>query len=95
MKPRLIFVALDATLTLMSRPRNSPLRAWREKQTDANGVPLSLADVAPRFGVHRGTLHRWETGATLMGAKRAVEIAKITGLSLSDLRPDLWKRPRR
>ena len=70
----------------------SALRAWRSAQEEKTGERWSLERAAELFGVDRTTFYRWEVAR--VPAERVMEISRITKLDPSQLRPDLWKRPR-
>jgi DNA-binding transcriptional regulator YdaS (Cro superfamily) len=49
---------------------------------------LRLADLARLAGVDKGTATRWDQGR--IPAERVLDIEQMTGVSRSDLRPDLY-----
>ena len=49
---------------------------------------LMLAHVAGKLGVDKATMTRW--AQTRVPAERVAQVARETGVSKSDMRPDLW-----
>jgi DNA-binding transcriptional regulator YdaS (Cro superfamily) len=49
---------------------------------------LRLADLSRLAGVDKGTATRWDQGR--IPAERVLDIEQMTGISRSDLRPDLY-----
>jgi transcriptional regulator with XRE-family HTH domain len=64
---------------------DSPLRAYRAKSG------LTLERIGAEFGVHKTTILRWEEGH--LPAERVLLLAKFTGLTPQELRPDLYPPP--
>ena len=62
-----------------------PLKAYREKQDP----PLSHEKLAALLGVTRETVSRWESGTRKIKPAILPVIAERTGISPSELRPDL------
>jgi DNA-binding transcriptional regulator YdaS (Cro superfamily) len=60
----------------------SPLTTYRE----THGKTLS--DLGALFGVNKSTVLRWEEGG--VPVERVSEIAKATGISRGELRPDIF-----
>ncbi len=48
---------------------------------------LRPADLARILGVNKGTVSRWSSNG--VPAERVAEVARVTGLSPSEIRPDL------
>ncbi|WP_428980140.1 YdaS family helix-turn-helix protein [Brucella anthropi] len=51
---------------------------------------ISFADLARKIGVTRGAVSQWER----VPAERIAEVAHITGLPMSTIRPDLFEQSR-
>lgn len=49
---------------------------------------VGLADLAKACGVSYQAVRKWESGR--IPAERAVQVSKVTGIPLNELRPDLW-----
>jgi DNA-binding transcriptional regulator YdaS (Cro superfamily) len=49
---------------------------------------LRMVDLSRLTGVDKGTATKWDRGR--IPAERVLEIEQITGISRSDLRPDLY-----
>jgi DNA-binding transcriptional regulator YdaS (Cro superfamily) len=49
---------------------------------------LLLADLSRLAGVNKGTTTRWDQGR--IPAERVLEVETLTGISRSDLRPDIY-----
>lgn len=49
---------------------------------------ISFADLARKIGVTRGAISQWDR----VPAERIAEVANITGLPMSTIRPDLFKK---
>lgn len=49
---------------------------------------ISFADLARKIGVTRGAISQWDR----VPAERIAEVANITGLPMSAIRPDLFKQ---
>lgn len=62
-----------------------PLRAWRKSIE-----PGTLEAAADRLGVKAPMLSRWETGMRAIPPHRVLGIERVTGISRSTLRPDLY-----
>lgn len=62
-----------------------PLKAYRAKEGLTQGA------LASRLGVNRTSVARWETGARKIDDGLVDVVAKATGISVRDLRPDLAK----
>lgn len=60
------------------------LKDWRAS------AKMSAEDAARQANVSLPTWSRWETGARRVPAERVVEIARVTGISRHELRPDLY-----
>lgn len=66
----------------------SALRQWRL------GLPAdrrSLSIVARTFGVSKVELYRWETGKRRIPPEKVPAISAITGIPMSELRPDVFR----
>lgn len=48
---------------------------------------LTVRDLADRFGVERTTIWRWQQRVPL---DRVAEVARVTGIPVHDIRPDLF-----
>lgn len=64
-----------------------PLKAFRENQDP----PLSQQQLAELLGVKRETVNRWESGARQIDLEKLPVIAERTGITPSELRPDVAK----
>ena len=64
--------------------RLTKLIEWRQLNN------ITLTGLGDSLGVSHSTVLRWEKGDILLPAERAVEISKLTGVPLHELRPDLW-----
>jgi transcriptional regulator with XRE-family HTH domain len=62
-----------------------PLTAYRKRQSP----PLTQGALAAKFGVARTTVARWETGTRKIDDKLVPLLSEETGISPSELRPDL------
>lgn len=49
---------------------------------------MYLVDLARMIGVDKSTVTRWDQGR--IPAERVLDIERVTGVSRSDLRPDLY-----
>ena len=75
---------------MAQRTRYRPLvalKAFRER----HNPPLSQSDLADKFGVSRVTVTRWESGSRQPNRDVLPTVLRITGLPLSEIRPDLAK----
>ncbi len=52
-----------------------------------NKAGLKSVDLARALGVNKGTVSRWASGG--VPPERVAEVARVTGLSPSEIRPDL------
>jgi len=62
-----------------------PLRAWRKSIE-----PGTLEAAAELLGVKPPMLSRWETGSRAIPPHRVIGIERVTGISRSTLRPDIY-----
>jgi len=62
----------------------TPLKSWREQEN------LSAEDAAKRAGVSLPTWSRWETGSRRIPAERVPDVARLSGIAPSALRPDVF-----
>lgn len=53
---------------------------------------LSQEAFAEAMGVSRPAVTRWETGARKIDGKLVPKVSQLTGIPVSDLRPDLFPR---
>lgn len=63
-----------------------PLTEYRE----ANELSLEALGVA-LGGVNKSTVLRWEGGEVLIPIERLDDIERVTGISRTQLRPDIFK----
>ena len=63
---------------------DTPLKSWREQEK------LSAEDAAKEAGVSLPTWSRWETGSRRIPAERVPDVARVTGIAPSTLRPDVF-----
>ena len=56
-------------------------------QLKLNG--FKLVDLAERMGVNKATVTRWSINR--VPAERVLDVARITGISKEQLRPDLYR----
>jgi transcriptional regulator with XRE-family HTH domain len=62
-----------------------PLRQYRERQVP----PLTQDQLAELLGVSKGTVSRWESGNRKVDDDLLPSVSEKTGISPSELRPDL------
>jgi transcriptional regulator with XRE-family HTH domain len=62
-----------------------PLRAFRSRQSP----PLTQKQLGDILGVRRETVARWETEAQKIDAELLPLVSERTGITPSELRPDL------
>jgi DNA-binding transcriptional regulator YdaS (Cro superfamily) len=48
------------------------------------------ADIAASIGVNPEVVRLWRHGRRKINAERAIELARVLGIPLHELRPDLW-----
>jgi DNA-binding transcriptional regulator YdaS (Cro superfamily) len=51
------------------------------------------AEIADALGVNSEVVRLWRHGHRRISAERAVDLSKVTGIPLYQLRPDLWNPP--
>ena len=66
-------------------PTPHPLQQWRDEHL------VTQTTLARKLGVHAVTISRWECGARKIDLRLLPQLAKLTGLNPSTLRPDLWE----
>lgn len=81
--PVAMFIATCADIP--EQKDSSPIRSWRE----ASG--LTLEKVAGMLGVTRAAVFQWETGKCRISVKSAWTLHDVTGIPLTDLRPDVFR----
>jgi transcriptional regulator with XRE-family HTH domain len=62
-----------------------PIMLWRHRHEP----PLSQRQAATELGVTHAAISRWEDGTRIIDLNVAIAIAKKTGISINELRPDL------
>jgi putative transcriptional regulator len=65
--------------------KRHPLTAWREERGQSQN------DLAMRLQVTRWTVNRIEVGGRKPSPDLAKRISRMTGIALSDLRPDIYE----
>lgn len=63
---------------------STALKTWRV------GAQLDAESAAREAGVSLPTWSRWETGRRRVPAERVPDLSKLTGIPMSDLRPDVF-----
>lgn len=54
---------------------------------------LTDGELGTMLGVSAELVRLWRHGRRPISAKRAVDMSKVTGIPLHELRPDLWEPP--
>lgn len=62
----------------------TPLKRWRVLQK------LTQRDAAAQAGAHVAHWNKWELGKARIPAAHCLAIARLTGISVHDLRPDIY-----
>lgn len=63
----------------------TPLLAWRKARRER------VEEFAAQIGISKGMWSRWETGKNKIGTRHIHLVRKLTGLTLEQLRPDLFE----
>ena len=51
---------------------------------------IKVHDLSKRIGISPKSIYAWKKRKNGIPPLRAIEVEKITGISRSELRPDLW-----